>query len=188
MSADQENDPDILSIIGASAALTLSQIPWDGPIGAVRVGYIDGQIVINPTQSDLAGSALDMVVAGTADAIMMVEGEADQVSEETLVAGIERAHEEIQRIVDAPDSSCSGRPAKRSGRSSRRRQTNRSNRESGNFSATGCEPRSTTRTKCCGSRARPTCGRSCSPTWLHRATKTAFLSSRKRSWTRSKRS
>jgi polyribonucleotide nucleotidyltransferase len=100
MSADQENDPDILSINGASAALMLSQIPWDGPIGAVRVGFIDGQIVINPTESDLGGSTLDMVVAGTRDAIMMVEGESDQVSEETLVAGIERAHEEIRRIVD----------------------------------------------------------------------------------------
>src|SRR5687768_844504 len=100
MSADQENDPDILSINGASAALTLSQIPWDGPIGAVRVGYIDGEIVVNPTESDLAGSTLDMVVAGTGEAIMMVEGESDQVSEETLVAGIERAHDEIRRIVD----------------------------------------------------------------------------------------
>jgi polyribonucleotide nucleotidyltransferase len=100
MSADQENDPDILSINGASAALTLSQIPWDGPIGAVRVGYVDGDIVINPTESDLANSTLDMVVAGTSDAIMMVEGESDQVSEETLVAGIERAHAEIRRIVD----------------------------------------------------------------------------------------
>src|SRR6188472_3436443 len=80
MSADQENDPDILSIDGASAALTLSQIPWDGPVGAVRVGYVDGEIVINPTQSDLAGSTLDMVVAGTSDAIMMVVGESDQVS------------------------------------------------------------------------------------------------------------
>ena len=100
MSADQENDPDILSINGASAALTLSQIPWDGPIGAVRVGYVDDQIVINPTESDLVRSSLDMVVAGTSDAIMMVEGESDQVSEETLVAGIERAHDEIRRIVD----------------------------------------------------------------------------------------
>jgi polyribonucleotide nucleotidyltransferase len=100
MSADQENDPDILSINGASAALTLSQIPWDGPIGAVRVGYVDGLVVINPTESDLSSSTLDMVVAGTHDAIMMVEGESDQVSEETLVAGIERAHDEIRRIVE----------------------------------------------------------------------------------------
>src|SRR5215212_2254205 len=100
MSADQENDPDIISINGASAALMLSQSPCDGPIGAVRVGLIDGEITINPTQSDLADSTLDMVVAGTRDAIMMVEGESDQVPEETLVAGIERAHDEIRRIVD----------------------------------------------------------------------------------------
>jgi polyribonucleotide nucleotidyltransferase len=100
MSADQENDPDILSIIGASAALTLSQIPWDGPIAAVRIGYIDGRIVVNPTSTDLANSALDMVVAGTSDAIMMVEGEADQVSEDVLLEGIERAHDEIRRIVE----------------------------------------------------------------------------------------
>jgi polyribonucleotide nucleotidyltransferase len=100
MSADQENDPDILSIIGASAALTLSQIPWEGPVAAVRVGLIDDELVINPTISRMENSRLDMVVAGTADAIMMVEGESDQVSEETLVAGIERAHEEIRRIVD----------------------------------------------------------------------------------------
>ncbi|MBA3642997.1 MAG: polyribonucleotide nucleotidyltransferase [Chloroflexia bacterium] len=100
MSADQENDPDILSIIGASAALTLSPIPWDGPVGAVRVGYIDGAIVINPTSSQLVDSALDMVVAGTSDAIMMVEGEADQVSEEILLEGISAAHEEIRRLTE----------------------------------------------------------------------------------------
>ena len=100
MSADRENDPDVLSIIGASGALSLSQIPWDGPIGAVRVGYVDGQIAINPTSSDLEDSQLDMVVAGTSDAIMMVEGESDQVSEAVLVAGIERAHEEIKKIVE----------------------------------------------------------------------------------------
>ncbi|HLL51787.1 MAG TPA: polyribonucleotide nucleotidyltransferase, partial [Thermomicrobiales bacterium] len=100
MSADQENDPDTLSIIGASGALTLSQIPWDGPIGAARVGYVHGEIIVNPTSSQLEESQLDMVVAGTSDAIMMVEGEADQVPEDVLVAGIERAHEVIKRIVD----------------------------------------------------------------------------------------
>src|SRR5680860_829067 len=99
MSADQENDPDILAIVGASAALTLSPIPFDGPVGAVRVGLIDDQLVINPLSSDLEESILDMVVAGTADAIMMVEGEANQVSEETLVNAIERAHEEIRKLV-----------------------------------------------------------------------------------------
>lgn len=100
LSADQENDPDTLSIIGASAALTISPIPFDGPIGAVRMGYIDDELVVNPTSSQLEDSRLDMVVAGTSDAIMMVEGESDQVSEDILVAAIERAHEEIRRIVD----------------------------------------------------------------------------------------
>ncbi|MBX3070033.1 MAG: polyribonucleotide nucleotidyltransferase [Thermomicrobiales bacterium] len=99
LSADQENSPDILSIIGASTALTLSPIPFDGPVGAARIGMIDGELVVNPLMPLLADSALNMVVAGTADAIMMVEGEADQVSEETLVRAIELAHDEIRRIV-----------------------------------------------------------------------------------------
>src|SRR5262245_11865773 len=100
MSADQENDPAILSIIGASAAIHLSPIPWEGPVAAVRVGYIDEAIVINPLMSSMSESRLDMVVAGTADAIMMVEGEADQVSEDVLLAAIEQAHVEIARIVE----------------------------------------------------------------------------------------
>ncbi len=99
MSADQENDPDILSIVGASAALTLSPIPFDGPVGAVRVGHVDGAVVVNPTNTDLVNSDLDMVVAGTDDAIMMVEGEADQVSEAVLLEAITTAHQEIKRLV-----------------------------------------------------------------------------------------
>ena len=100
LSADQENDPDVLSIIGASAALSISPIPWEGPIGAVRIGYIDDEVVINPTSSALADSSLDMVVAGTADAIIMVEGQASEVSEDLLVSAIQRAHDEIKRIVE----------------------------------------------------------------------------------------
>ncbi len=99
MSADQENDPDTLSIIAASAALTISPIPFEGPIAAVRVGYIDGQVVINPTNLDLADSALDAVVAGTDDAIMMVEGEAQELPEATLLEAFAAAHEEIKRLV-----------------------------------------------------------------------------------------
>jgi polyribonucleotide nucleotidyltransferase len=98
MSADQENDPDILSIVGASTALTLSPIPFDGPVGAVRVGYVDGEIVINPTTTQLASSKLDMVVAGTADAIMMVEGEADVVPEAVMLDAIAAAHAVIRDI------------------------------------------------------------------------------------------
>jgi polyribonucleotide nucleotidyltransferase len=73
LSADQENDSDVLGIIAASAALTISEIPFAGPVGAARVGYIDGQIVINPTETDLKRSQLDLVVAGTGEAVVMVE-------------------------------------------------------------------------------------------------------------------
>jgi polyribonucleotide nucleotidyltransferase len=98
MSADQENDPDILSIIGASAALTISPIPFEGPVGAVRIALIDDQVVINPKISQLVDSKLDMVVAGTDDAIMMVEGEAGGISEETLLDAIVQGHEVIKQI------------------------------------------------------------------------------------------
>ncbi len=99
LSADQENDPALLSIIGASAALMISPVPFDGPVGAVRVGMFDDEIVINPSLQDLDDSDLDMVVAGTADAIMMVEGEANEIDEETLIRAIEAAHQEIKQIV-----------------------------------------------------------------------------------------
>lgn len=99
LSADQENDPALLSIIGASAALMISPIPFDGPVGAVRVGLLDGEIVINPSLQELDESALDMVVAGTSDAIMMVEGEADEIPEDMLIRAIEAAHQEIRQIV-----------------------------------------------------------------------------------------
>jgi polyribonucleotide nucleotidyltransferase len=99
LSADQVNDPDILSIIGASAALMLSHVPWEGPVGAVRIGSVDGQIIINPTSEQLDQSDLDMVVAGTSDAIMMVEGEANQLTEEALIDAIMQAHEAIKKIT-----------------------------------------------------------------------------------------
>jgi len=100
LSADQENDPALLSIIGASAALSISPIPWDGPVGAVRMGLVDGELIINPTFEQIEQGDLDMVVAGTDDAIMMVEGEADQVPEAVMLEGIEIAHENIKRIVE----------------------------------------------------------------------------------------
>ncbi len=99
MSADQENLPDILSITGASTALMLSDIPWNGPIGAVRIGDIDGELVVNPTSHQLVDSKLDMIVAGTADAVMMVEGEAREISEDRMLAAVQLAHEQIRRIV-----------------------------------------------------------------------------------------
>ncbi len=100
LSADQENEPDILSIIGASAALTISDIPWYGPVGAVRIGEIDGELVVNPTSRQLLESQLNLVVAGTADAVVMVEGQASEIPEERLVEAILLAHREIKRIVE----------------------------------------------------------------------------------------
>src|SRR5689334_4270117 len=101
LSADGENDPDILAINGASIALVLSNIPFYHPIGAVRVGLIDGEIIINPTNSQRDVSDLDLVVAGTEEAVAMVEAGANQVSEATMLECIFRAHIEIQKIIKA---------------------------------------------------------------------------------------
>lgn len=93
LSADRMNDPDILGIIGASAALMISDIPFGGPVGAARVGRIGGQFILNPTYEELERSDMDIVVAGTADSIVMVEGEAREVPEEDLLRALEFAHE-----------------------------------------------------------------------------------------------
>jgi polyribonucleotide nucleotidyltransferase len=100
LSADGENDPDVLAINAASAALVVSEIPFLNPIGAVRVGYVDGKIVINPTNSDRDLSDLDLVVAGTDSAIVMVEAGAREVSENVILDALEAAHNEIRRICD----------------------------------------------------------------------------------------
>jgi polyribonucleotide nucleotidyltransferase len=101
LSVDQENDPAILAINGASAALVISDIPFQGPIGAVRMGYLDGQLVVDPKLGDMERSELDLVVAGTADAILMVEAGAKGVSEQVVVDALELAHEHIGRICQA---------------------------------------------------------------------------------------
>ena len=101
MSYDLENDPDILGMIGASAALVLSGAPFMGPIGAARVGYKDGEYIINPTIDDLEESELDLVMAGTADAVMMVESEAYELSEDVMLGAVMAGHDAIQPIIDA---------------------------------------------------------------------------------------
>jgi polyribonucleotide nucleotidyltransferase len=101
LSVDQESDPAILSINGASAALTISEIPFQGPIGAVRMGYIDGQLVVNPKMPDMERSELDLVVAGTRDAILMVEAGAKGVGEQLVVDALEMAHGAIAGICDS---------------------------------------------------------------------------------------
>jgi polyribonucleotide nucleotidyltransferase len=100
LSADGENDPDVLAINAASAALTVSEIPFMNPISAVRVGYIDGQIVINPTNSQRDLSDLDLVVAGTESAIVMVEAGAREVDEKLVLDAFDAAHREIKRICE----------------------------------------------------------------------------------------
>jgi len=101
LSVDQENDPTILSINGASTALVISDIPFAGPVGAVRMGYLEGHVVVNPPMSRMAESELDLVVAGTSDAILMVEAGAKGVSEQVVLDALSAAHEEIKRICAA---------------------------------------------------------------------------------------
>jgi polyribonucleotide nucleotidyltransferase len=101
LSADQENDPDVLAINGASAALTISEIPFGGPVGAVRVGQINGQYVLNPTYSELTESALNIMVVGTKDGIVMVEAGAQGVTEDVVAGALDFAHAEIKKICTA---------------------------------------------------------------------------------------
>jgi DNA polymerase III epsilon subunit family exonuclease len=100
LSTDQENDPDILGTIAASAALTISEIPFHGPVGSVRVGRVNGELVLNPTISQLEESDIDLVVSGTRDAIMMVEAGAKIVPEEVMAEGIMFGHRALGAIVD----------------------------------------------------------------------------------------
>jgi len=100
LSVDQQNDPDIAAVIAASAALTVSDIPFLGPIGAVRMGYIDERLVVNPTSQELEKSLLNMIVAGTRDAIVMVEGGANELPESIILSALETAHQALQPCID----------------------------------------------------------------------------------------
>ena len=101
MSCNPEIDPDILALIGSSAALAISGMPFNGPIGAARVGYIDGQYVLNPTKSQLATTRLDLVVAGTDQAVLMVESEADQLPEDVMLGAVVFGHQQMQAAIKA---------------------------------------------------------------------------------------
>ena len=101
LSADTDNDPDVCGINAASAALTLSDIPFLGPIGAVRVGLVEGRFIVNPTYTEMRESLLNIMVVGTSDAIVMIESGAKEVKEETVVDAIEFAHTEIKKICAA---------------------------------------------------------------------------------------
>ena len=101
LSVNPEIDPDIPAMIGASAALCIAGIPFNGPIGAARVGYIDGQYVLNPVVSQLAGSKMDLVVAGTETAVLMVESEAQELSEEIMLGAVVFGHDHMKAVIDA---------------------------------------------------------------------------------------
>ncbi len=100
LSVDRENDADILSLIASSAALIVSDLPYDQAVGAVRVGLIDGEFVVNPTFAQLSGSRMDLVVAGTGEAVIMVEGEAKEVSEDEMLEALSFAHAQIRKVID----------------------------------------------------------------------------------------
>ena len=101
LSHDLENDPDIVALIGTSAALTLSGVPFLGPVGGCRVGYIDGEYVLNPRIDEMSASRLDLVVAGTAEGVLMVESEAKELSEEVMLGAVMFGHRSFQPVIDA---------------------------------------------------------------------------------------
>ena len=101
LSSDKDEDPDVLSFLGASAALAISGLPFEGPLGAARVGFIDGQYVINPKRSEMENSYLDMVIAGSDAAVIMVESEAKELTEDQMLGGILFAHQEMQEVIEA---------------------------------------------------------------------------------------
>lgn len=103
LSSDRENDPDILSIVAASAALHISEIPFEGPIGAVRIGRVAGEFVINPSHEEREQSDLDLIYAGTRDQFLMIEGAADEISEADLLTAMQKAQEQVTLLVEAQD-------------------------------------------------------------------------------------
>ena len=101
ISGDQDNDPDILAMNGASAALCLSGIPFDGPVGAVRVGLVEGKLIANPTTAQKKLSSLELIIAATEDAVLMVEAGASEISEETMLEAIAFGHAECKKLAKA---------------------------------------------------------------------------------------
>ena len=101
ISADKDTDPDVVAFLGASAAIAISGLPFNGPLGAARVGFIEGKYVLNPKRSQLENSYLDMVVAASDKAVIMVESEAKELSESQMLGAILFAHKEMQVVISA---------------------------------------------------------------------------------------
>ncbi|MBI2019825.1 polyribonucleotide nucleotidyltransferase [Candidatus Daviesbacteria bacterium] len=100
LSVDQDNDPDIVGLIGASAALSISSVPWGGPIAAIRIGERDGNLVIDPTMEEMEHLNMDLVVASTKDKVVMIEAQANQISDGVVLEGIKKAHTHVKEIID----------------------------------------------------------------------------------------
>src|SRR5437868_13949117 len=96
-----ENDPDVLAMVASSAALTLSGAPFKGPIGAARVGFVNDEYVLNPTLDEMADTQLDLVVAGTSDAVLMVESEAKELNEDIMLGAVMFGHRHFQPVINA---------------------------------------------------------------------------------------
>ena len=101
LSHDMENDPDIVALVAASAALTLSGAPFKGPIGAARVGFANDEFILNPTLDEMVDTQLDLVVAGTADAVLMVESEAKELNEDVMLGAVMFGHRHFQPVINA---------------------------------------------------------------------------------------
>ena len=101
MSSDKKQNPDIAAMIGASAALSISGVPFDGPMGAARVGFIEGEYILNPSFEQLDESYLDMVVAGTDEAVLMVESEAKELNEDLMLGAVLFGHQEMKAVINA---------------------------------------------------------------------------------------
>ena len=100
MTYDHENDPDIVAMIACSAALTISGIPFKGPIGSAKIGLIENKMILNPTVEDIENSHLELVVAGTKNAILMIESEASELSEKMMLEAVMFAHESMQEVIE----------------------------------------------------------------------------------------
>src|SRR6059036_3685464 len=103
LSADQQNDADVLGVVAASTALSLSRVPWNGPIAAVRVGRVEGAWILNPTFQQLEFSDVDLTVSGSRDSIVMVEGGALELTEAEIIKGLEVAHKGIKELLEVAD-------------------------------------------------------------------------------------
>ena len=141
LSADSENDPDVIAVTAASAAAFISDLPFEKPIAAVRVGLLDGRLVANPTVAEQKKSLLNIVVAGSEDAIVMVEAGALEVSEDTVAEALSFGHEQVKRIIAAIRELHDQLAAEQSGGARRCRLTRRWRRRSRRSSARSCTTR-----------------------------------------------